>query len=148
MTSGALPSGLTFNASTGAISGTPLAGGTTTLTFQLTDSDTPAQSATATVVLVCTNLPLTITTTVLNNGVVGLPYSQTLTATGGTGPHTWRVIAGRLPSWATLDPTTGVLSGTPTGEMSGSILSFQVTDSGNPPQTATASFSLTIGSTL
>ena len=29
---------------------------------------------------------LSITTTSLSNGIVGVPYSQTLAATGGTGP--------------------------------------------------------------
>ncbi len=46
ITSGSLPSGLSLNASTGVISGTPAANyGTYTLTFQVTDSSTPANIA-------------------------------------------------------------------------------------------------------
>ena len=46
ITTGALPGGLTLNASSGAISGTPSTAGTTTFTVQVTDSATPAGSAT------------------------------------------------------------------------------------------------------
>ena len=45
-------------------------------------------------------------------GVVGTPYSQTLTATGGTGPYTWTILFGSLPSGLTLS-SSGVISGTP-----------------------------------
>ena len=41
-----------------------------------------------------------------------MPYSQTLTATGGTGPYTFTVTGGTLPTGLTLS-TTGVISGTP-----------------------------------
>ena len=38
-------------------------------------------------------------------------YSAALATTGGTGPFTWAVSGGSLPSGVTLDPTTGLLSG-------------------------------------
>jgi Putative Ig domain len=45
LTSGTLPTGLTLNTSTGAITGTPtVAASATSLTFEVTDSETPAQS--------------------------------------------------------------------------------------------------------
>jgi protocatechuate 3,4-dioxygenase beta subunit len=44
---------------------------------------------------------------------VSAPYSQALTASGGTAPYSWSVSSGTLPAWLTLNPTTGVLSGTP-----------------------------------
>ena len=44
--SGSLPPGLTLNASSGAIAGTPTATGTFNFTAQVTDSGTPAQTAT------------------------------------------------------------------------------------------------------
>ncbi|MGI8689633.1 MAG: putative Ig domain-containing protein [Thermomicrobiales bacterium] len=44
----------------------------------------------------------------------GVTYSQTLAASGGTGPYTFTLTLGAPPSGLTLDPTTGVLSGTPT----------------------------------
>jgi hypothetical protein len=148
--SGTLPAGLTLNASTGVVGGTPTALVTATpLTFQVTDSSTPPQTADASLTLTIATqqtTPLTITTTALNSGVVGTEYSQTLTATSGTGPYTWRLTAGRLPSGFTLNPTTGAISGMPTS-LIGTLLTLQVTDSGNPQQTATAALALTIVST-
>ena len=54
-----------------------------------------------------------ISTTTLPGGIVGVPYSQTLTATGGLAPLTWSVSAGALPAPLTLNTDTGVISGTP-----------------------------------
>jgi hypothetical protein len=81
---------------------------------------------------------LQIARTSLPNGTVGIPYSQTLTATGGTLPYSWKVVGGRLPFGLTLNRSTGQISGTPTNVVAGSIITFQVTDSSNPPQTATS----------
>lgn len=55
-------------------------------------------------------LPL-ITTTTLPDGQLDIAYSETLTADNG--PVAWAVSSGALPSWASLDASTGVLSGTP-----------------------------------
>src|SRR5262249_51663839 len=57
---------------------------------------------------------LTITPTALPAGTVGVAYTATLTATGGTPPYTWSLASGTLP--AGLGPLTaaGVISGTPT----------------------------------
>jgi parallel beta-helix repeat protein len=45
---------------------------------------------------------------------LGLPYSQDLGAANGPGAaHSFAVTDGVLPPWLTLDPATGVLSGTP-----------------------------------
>jgi len=48
-------------------------------------------------------------------GRVGIPYSVTFSASGGTPPYrNWTVISGTTPPGLTLNPSTGVLSGTPT----------------------------------
>jgi hypothetical protein len=58
--------------------------------------------------------PLKITVTSLPSGVVGSPYSATLTATGGTPSYTWsQVSGGALPAGLSLG-NAGVFSGTPT----------------------------------
>jgi len=46
------------------------------------------------------------------DGEAGVLYSQTLTASGGSGGYSWSVDYG-LPAWMTLSPA-GALSGTPT----------------------------------
>jgi hypothetical protein len=141
-----MPAGLTLNASTGVISGTPTTPVTNSnLGFKVTDSTSPVQTATATLAITVAPNVLSITTTALPNGTVGTPYSQALAATGGTGADSWQLTSGTLPGGLTLNASTGVISGTPTAQLSAnSALTFKVTDSGSPQQTATASLTLTM----
>ncbi len=83
--------------------------------------------------------PLSVTTTSpLPLAPLNTPYSVTLAATGGTGSDTWSVATGStLPSWLSLDATTGVLSGTPTTDATATF-AVTVTDSASPADTATS----------
>jgi LPXTG-motif cell wall-anchored protein len=87
--------------------------------------------------------PATITTSTLAGGKVNVAYTQTLAATG-TGPISFAVTAGALPAGLTLDPATGVISGTPTA--AGSV-SFTITATGTDGATDTA-FTIVIDPTL
>ena len=109
---GPLPNGLGLN--NGIISGTPTGPlGTTAFTVQVTDSSpTPLVVQKAFTINIA--LTLTITTLGLPGGTLNVPYSQTLSASGGTTPYTWSVSSGALPPGLQLNPTTGVISGTPT----------------------------------
>jgi len=147
LTSGTLPVGLALNASSGAVAGTPTATASNlALTFQVKDSGSPAQAKS--VILTLTISPalptLVITTASLPNGQVGSPYSTTLAATGGTKPYTWTTTSGTLPAGLALNASTGAITGTPTATATNAALTFQVKDSGSPPQTKTASLMLTI----
>ena len=110
---GSLPPGLSLEASTGAISGTPTTGGTVAFTAVVTDSSTPTAQVASKPFTIDVHAALSITTTSLPRAAVGLPYSTTLTTSGGKAPFTWAVSAGSLPSGLSLDPSTGVISGTP-----------------------------------
>jgi hypothetical protein len=68
----------------------------------------------------------------------GVPYSQTLTAVNPIGAVTWSVQSGDLPPGLTLS-SGGAITGTPTTDGSYSF-TVLATDSGNPPQTATAQY--------
>lgn len=57
---------------------------------------------------------LVVVTGTLPGGVQAAPYALTLAAAGGVAPLTWNVTSGTLPVGLTLDPSTGVLAGTPT----------------------------------
>ncbi len=54
-----------------------------------------------------------ITTSSLPGGTAGSAYATTYLATGGVGGGTWAVVGG-LPNGLGLNPSTGMLSGTPT----------------------------------
>jgi hypothetical protein len=107
---GTLPPGLALDTS-GALTGTPAAVGDYTFTVIVTDAvgDTANQAYTVTI-----NATLVITTTNLDDGTVGSPYSQTISANGGTSPLTFSETGGSLPAGFALDPATGILSGTTT----------------------------------
>jgi large repetitive protein len=64
--------------------------------------------------LVTPNVSPTLTFGPPPAGQVGIPYSDQLTVSGGTGPYVWSVSAGSLPPGLNLNASTGLLSGTPT----------------------------------
>jgi len=61
------------------------------------------------------NLPPQITTNFLPGGIRGSAYNMSLSESGGTPPFTWSVFAGAIPGGLSLNPSTGAISGTPTG---------------------------------
>ncbi|MEO8586174.1 MAG: IPT/TIG domain-containing protein [Acidobacteriota bacterium] len=63
--------------------------------------------------ITCRTGPLTITTTTLPNGIVATAYSQTVTASGGTGSYSFSLASGTLPAGLSLS-ASGTISGTPT----------------------------------
>lgn len=74
---------------------------------------------------------LDISPATLPAGIVGQAYSQTLTATGGSGTgYTWDVFSGTALSAAGLSLSSGgVITGTPTTAEKAASVSIQVTDS-------------------
>ncbi len=82
---------------------------------------------------------ITITPAALPDATVGVAYSQTLTASGGTAPYTFEVTMGTLPPGLTLDPATGVLSGIPT---SGGSYTFTITATDSSACTGTITYTI------
>jgi len=141
--SGNLPSGLTLNASTGAISGTPTSLGASNFTVRVTDSQSPADKADQALSITVNPADLAIATASLPDGKAGVLYSQTLHATGGVTPYKWSVSAGSLPAGLSINQSTGVISGTPTiPGISG--FTVTVTDSWTPQNTDTQALSIKI----
>ena len=142
----ALPANLSFGTTTGAITGTPVTGGTSSHTFTLGDSSVPPKTVqkSLTVTIDTTPAVLSITTASLPNGNVSQAYSQPVQATGGTGALTWSLVAGTLPQNLSLNSATGVISGTPTAA---GTSSFTVRVADTAGQAATQVLSILINPT-
>jgi mono/diheme cytochrome c family protein len=144
VSAGALPAGLTLG-TTGTISGTPTTAGTYSVTVKVTDSQATPATATKALSITVAAAPtsLTVTTSTLAGGTVGIAYSQTLAAGGGRTPYTWALASGTLPAGLTIS-STGVITGTPTAAVTSSF-TVRVSDSSSPAVTATKAMSITIG---
>jgi large repetitive protein len=128
-----LPPGLTLNASTGTISGTPTTAGSST--FTVSASYTPASVAafpppviTQKQFTIVITGALSVTTSSLTV-IQGVAFSQSLGVTGGTKPYIWAIGTGTLPAGLQLDPATGTVSGTTTAAGGTTEVTFTVTDS-------------------
>jgi hypothetical protein len=144
---GTLPAGLSLNSSTGVISGTPTTAGTWSFTVQVADSTMPTALTATQGLSITTNWTpqaLSITTTALQDGTVGVAYSVSVNATGGTGVYTWSIVSGgALPTCLSLSSTTGFISGTPVNTCLGSF-SFTVEVIDSASNTATRGLSMNI----
>jgi Putative Ig domain len=146
-----LPTGLTLDATTGAITGSPSAGtiGTTGHTFVLQDA--AFQSVTTILTLTVNAASLAIATTSLPTGTVNQMYpATTLVATGGIPPYVWSVNPA-LPNGLVLNVLSpGTISGVPLAGSNGTAShTFTVTDSAIPiHQTSSTTLSLTINLTV
>ena len=140
VSAGSLPTGITLAPTTGVLSGTPTASGTASFTIKITDFATRTATKDATLTVVAAP---SVTSAAPASGVVGTAYSTTFTSSGGTAPNVWSVSVGSLPAGLTLNPSTGVLSGTPTSAGT-TDFTVKVTDANN--QFATRAVSLLIKS--
>jgi len=111
VSAGALPPGLNLS-TTGLFSGTPSKAGTYTFTITATapqeSGNTPGTKN------FTIGIPQITTSTVLPPAAVGVPYSiQFQSSDGPSTGAVWSVSLGGLPLGLTVDPHTGIYSGTP-----------------------------------
>jgi hypothetical protein len=106
--SAALPAGLSLDSGSGTISGVPTVQGSGTFTVGVTDAVGQTESA-AFSLTVDPPLPLLIQTSSVTV-TLGIPFSQSLNATGGGGSYTWSVLSGILPAGLSLSQG-GIISG-------------------------------------
>jgi hypothetical protein len=107
--------GVTWSASGGSITANGLftaPAGTSAKSITVTaQSTSSAAEASVAVAVTAQGGPLAIATASLPAGLAGTNYSAALTASGGTLPYSWSVVAGSLPAGLQLNSLTGVISG-------------------------------------
>ncbi len=107
VTSGSTPAGLSLT-SGGSLEGTPTATGSSSFTITATDANGCTGSSNYTVTVACP----TITLSVITNGFKNVKYTNSVSASGGTGPYVITVTGGTLPTG--LGFAANKLSGKPT----------------------------------
>jgi len=138
--SGALPGGVTFDASTGVLSGAPVAGtaGTYPITFTASNGVSPNATQSFTLAV---DAPPAITSAASATFIIGAAGSFTVVAAGYPPPTLSE--SGALPSGVTFNAATGALSGAPAAGTAGSYpISFSAGNGVSP--NATQSFTLLV----
>ncbi len=113
VSAGALPTGLSLDAGSGGITGTPTALGNASFTITAVDANGCERSRAYTLVISAAMCPpITLAPPSLPGATVGSPYSQFIAAAGGSAPYTYSITAGALPPGLQLGSASGELSGT------------------------------------
>jgi hypothetical protein len=86
---------------------------------------------------------ITVNSTPLPGAVEGSPYSQSLSAIGGTRPYSWTVTSGALPAGLGLNASTGMMTGVPT-TFGTFAFTVTATDSSSPSISGSLNESLTV----
>ena len=141
---GSLPAGLSLNSGSGAITGITwlVEGQSSTFTVRVTDGGNPAEYVEQGFVIYVTD-PLVITTSSIQNGLQGSFYSATIQGEGGISPHHWSIESGNLPMGLSLDPDSGVISGTP-AECGDFSFTVGLMDSAPYPANTSRAFSMEV----
>ncbi|WP_139285103.1 choice-of-anchor tandem repeat GloVer-containing protein [Terriglobus roseus] len=149
ISAGALPEGLTLNATTGVISGKPTKGEKATFSITITDGENPVDTVTLATSISTVAPPLMVIGGDFVDCTVGVLCDNQFEASGGTPPYTWTVAPGAtLPAGMTL-ASDGSFSFKPIQYYDLPFqIEVQVTDSSKPALTATGIDALTITSSL
>ena len=128
-----IPAGLIFNATTGAITGSPSSYWTTSTAYAVTVRDQASQVSTGTFNLVITPPAFTVTT---NPAYASQRFTQTIpisifqpvSATGGAQPYVSYEINDTNLGGLTFSTSTGQISGTPSQVLTTTTYSVTITD--------------------
>lgn len=127
---GSLPTGLSLNGSTGAITGTPSVPGSYSFTLRVTDSNTPTPDTddlACSISVGAAGAALSMAGTP-PQAVEGQAYNWQAVVTGGVPPYSLAVTTGALPAGLTIDADDCSINGTPT-TVENQSFTLTVTDS-------------------
>ena len=141
-----LPTGLSFNVSSGEISGTPTEV-SAAQNYSITVSDTAGQLATGTFLLSVTDIvyPDLVAAVKVSKAVFTVNTIDAITpiiGSGGLAPYSYSIFPATLPDGLGFDSTTGEISGVAT--TSSSTATYTVTITDNVPQSKSEIFSLSV----
>jgi large repetitive protein len=142
--SGNFPAGLSLNASSGQVAGTPSDFGGFVYSVSVSDSSSTAETDSGQGILNIAEQMQIVGS--LNPAYIGQPYNSGFFTIGGSYPYTWTLASGSLPPGLAL-ASAGNLVGTPT-QLGSSTFVLQVTDSGTPPYVLTKQVTLNVVPTL
>jgi hypothetical protein len=108
ISAGSLPAGLTLDTSTGIISGTIRASGSYQFTVKVVDSLGITRSAAFSGAIANA---LLIAPGAVPSAMVAVPYSATISASGGVAPYRLSIVSGSLPTGLSFEAAGGVISG-------------------------------------
>lgn len=129
------------------LAGTPTTAGSYSFTITATDANGCQVSQAYTMLVNPVACPtITVLPATLPPAVMGVPYSQVISATGGSGLYIFSVSAGALPPGLTLTPgtptATALLSGTPT---TSGTYNFTITATDENGCPGSQSYSMSLG---
>ena len=108
-----LPAGLSINSATGLITGAPTAAGISTATLTVANATLSGSAGLEFIIAAAPTAAPVISSAATATGFVGQTLSYQIVA--DSLPRSYAISAGTLPAGLTLNPTTGVISGRPTG---------------------------------
>lgn len=147
---GTLPAGLSLNASTGAVTGTPTATyASANIVFSVQDAKGVVANTTSTVRFTVgaaspsINATANTTAQSLTVGTAMSSFSP-LTPSGGTTPYIYSVTSGVLPAGLHLDSGTGAVTGTPSATYATANVVFSVRDANQLAASTISTVSFTV----
>ena len=135
-----VPAGLTADNNTRVISGTPTTTGVSTVTVVATDPTSASTAGTFTISIDANAVPVPSTVASLT-ATAGVPFSLTVPAFSDPESQTLTYTASGVPSPLGFDPSTRVISGTPSTT---GVSAITVTATDPASNTASLTFSLTV----
>jgi len=112
-----LPPGMTINASTGLISGTPTTNGTYVVTERVTDVNGLWDEEILTITIVTKPVittPTPLPFAIMNQPITAIPQTHTVGSAAIPATGAWSIVGGALPAGLSMNPDNGEITGTPT----------------------------------